>query len=183
MDGFMPPAPLRKRSIAVMLPSVCPVVRRSAIDGAALSFDPGAAGDPANVDPVSGRVVGRPDAGRLDPGRSWLVDSRLPGSACGCGLVLGGRDAEPSLVDGHSSIMPCTLPSSIESSWALEQSWDSFSSSFAPPGSRPRFASVSASGMVVRTPLNAVRPGARVPLPARSLLAEWLSVELPACTV
>ena len=156
MDGFMPPAPLRKRSIAVMLPSVCPVVRRSAIDGAALSFDPGAAGDPANVDPVSGRVVGRPDAGRLDPSLSWLVDSRLPGSACGCGLVLGGRDAEPSLVDGHSSIMPCTLPSSIESSWALEQSWDSFSSSFAPPGSRPRFASVRASGMVVRTPLNAV---------------------------
>ena len=135
--------------MADSLPSVRPVVRRSAIDGAALSFDPGAtAGDPGNVDPVSGRpVAGRPDAGRFEPGRLWLVGGRLPGTGCGCGLVLGGRDAEPSLVDGQSSIRPCTLPSSIESSWALEQSWDSFSSSSAPPGSRPRFASVSCSGM------------------------------------
>ena len=116
-DGFMPPVPARKRSMADILPSVNPVVRRSAIDGAALSFDPGAAGDPANVEPVSGRpVVGRPDAGRFDNGRLWLVGGRLPGTGCGCGLVLGGRDAEPSLVDGQSSIRPCTLPSSIESS-------------------------------------------------------------------
>ena len=38
-DGRLPAAgAARKRSIAVMLPSVCPVVGRSAIDGAALSL-------------------------------------------------------------------------------------------------------------------------------------------------
>ena len=106
MDAFMPPLPLRKRSMADGLPSVRPVVRRSIISGSLLV---GAAGDPVNGRPV----LGRADAGRLDPGRLWLVGGRLPGAG---GRVLGGRDAEPSLVDAESSIRALTLPSSIESS-------------------------------------------------------------------